>query len=190
MFNMLFAWLLNRGCSGVINRTHVGNKWCWAAHIKEQPVVPWDRSQWCIPGMQSLSSSFWVSEHSCILSQSGQNFTAYFWQHVKELVVKPLKSDWSAQFSENLYSIQSLFCAKHELPAEDYIALRATALQLSCSRWNFKLDRLDNKSSTVQCMNTLNLALSHHSEGKHVVALEQVNCVPMTRLSRSLSKEF
>lgn len=111
--NMLFAWLLNGGCTGVINRTHMGNKWHWAAYIEEQPVVPWDRSHWCVSGMESLSSSFLVSEHSCILGQSGQNFTAYFWQHVKELVVKPLASGWSAQFSFSLYSVPSMSWGLH-----------------------------------------------------------------------------
>lgn len=86
----------------------------------------------------ALSSSFLVSEHTCILNQSGQNFTACFWQHVKEFVFKPLASDWSAQFSENFYSVQSFFCAKYKLTADDYIALTATTLQVSCSRWNFK----------------------------------------------------
>lgn len=88
--------------------------------------------------LECSHSSFLVSEYSCILSRSGQNSIAYFWQHVKELVVKPSASDWPAHLFENLYSIQSLFCAKYELTAEDYIALTATALQLSCSRGNFK----------------------------------------------------
>lgn len=182
--SLLVCSLFYGGCTGVINRTHMGSKCHWSAYIKEQPEVPWDRSHWCICGMQSLYSSFLVSEHSCILSQSGQNFIACFWQHVKELAVKPLASDWSAQFFENLYSIQFLFCAKYKLTAEDYIALTATALQLSCSRCNSNVYRWA-KSSTFQCMNTLNLALSHHSEGNQLVALEQVNCVPMT-----LSKVF
>lgn len=32
----------------------MGSKWCWAAHIKEQPVVPWDRSHQCIRNAVTL----------------------------------------------------------------------------------------------------------------------------------------
>lgn len=124
--------MLNGGHTGAINRIHCGDKRRWAVSIREQPVV-------CVWKAVTLFSSFCISECSCILSQSGQNFTTYFWKHVKELFVKLLTSDWSAQLSENSYGAQSLFCAKHELPTEEsYTTLTATALQLSSSRWNLK----------------------------------------------------
>lgn len=79
----------------------------------------------------SYSLLFLLGLCSCILSQSGQNFATYFWKYTKDLFVKPLTSDWSAQHSENSHGIQSLFCAKHELPTEEnYTALTETALQL------------------------------------------------------------
>lgn len=160
---MLFAWLLNGGCTGVINTTHVGNKWRWAAYSKEQPVVPWDRSHWCVSGMQSLYSSFLVFEYL--------HFKPV-WAELYSLFLAACERACCQAFSFRLVSTifwKFVAFSLYSVPSMSWLqrtTLHLRQLHFSCHvpggasnvyRWD--------KSFTVQCMNTLKLALSHHSEG-------------------------
>lgn len=95
---------------------------------------------------------------------------------MKEPFVKPYTSDRSAQPPENSYSVQSVFCAKHELPTEENCTTQQLHFNCHVLDGISNVYYSDNKASIVWCTNTLTLALSHYSEGK---ALEEVTVCPL-----------
>lgn len=88
-------------------------------------------------------------------------------------------SDRSARPSENSYSIQSVFCARHELLTEENCTTQQLHFNCRVLDGISNVYYSDNKPSIVWCTNTLTPALSHHSEENQGKALEEVTVCPL-----------